>query len=68
MCSEWVVRDLKRPFSQTDMYMLKGGSFYDFPEVLRTADRLRRPNDNLRPEVITAGFRIVRDTAEGSCR
>lgn len=65
---EWVVRDLKRPFSQKDMYMLKGGSFYDFPDVLRTADRLRRPNDNRRPEVVTAGFRIVRDTAEGICR
>ena len=29
---EWVERDFSRPFSQQDMYMLKGGSFYDFPE------------------------------------
>lgn len=59
---EWAVRDKNRPFSRSYDYMLKGGSFFDFPEVLRSADRLRWPTDNRYPDIITAGFRIVRDT------
>lgn len=64
---EWVVRDTRRPFSQTDLYMLKGGSFFDFPDVLRSADRLRRPTDNRYPDIITSGFRIVRDNIGVQC-
>lgn len=44
-------------------YMLKGGSFYDFPDVMRSAERLRWPKDD--DGTITAGFRIVRDRVDG---
>jgi len=61
---EWTSRAKDRPGISHD-YMMKGGSFYDFPDVLRTADRLRSPID--RDGTVTAGFRIVRDSMNSSC-
>lgn len=61
---EWTIRDKNRPGISHD-YMMKGGSFYDFPDVLRTADRLRSPID--RDGTVTAGFRVVRDSVDYSC-
>lgn len=53
----WEHQGMDRPF------MLKGGSFYDFPDVMRTAERLRWPKDD--DGTITAGFRIVRTRVDG---
>ncbi|RIK40157.1 MAG: hypothetical protein DCC55_15855 [Chloroflexi bacterium] len=61
---EWVARDKNRPGISHD-YMMKGGSFYDFPDVLRAADRLRSPIDS--DGTVTAGFRIVRDRVGNYC-
>lgn len=65
---EWVARDPTRQAVSnfSEAYMLKGGSFYDFPDVMRAADRLRSPVDN--DGTITAGLRIARDSAAGACR